>query len=88
VSTPVAERDFVAAERGTFTRLITAAKPTTYSEFTLGVTYKLQGLPEKIGTALIRPEIRYDRALNDSRPFGDGNKRGVFTFAADLVLGF
>lgn len=88
VSTPVAERDFVAVERGTFARLITASKPTTYSEFTLGLTYKLPGLPERISTAMIRPEVRYDRALNNSRPFGDGNNRDVFTFAADLVLGF
>lgn len=88
VFTPVAERDFVAAERGTYTRLITADKPTTYSEFTLGLTYKIPGLPEKVSTAMIRPEIRYDRALNNSRPFGDGNSRDVFTLAADLVLGF
>ena len=88
VFTPVAERDFVAAERGTFARLITASKPTTYSELTLGVTYKIPGLSEKVSTALFRPEIRYDRALNNSRPFGDGNDRGVFTLAADLVLGF
>lgn len=88
VSTPVAERDFVAVERGTFARLITASKPTSYSEFTIGVTQKIPGLPEKISTALFRPEIRYDRALNNSSPYGDGHDRGVFTFAADLVLGF
>ncbi|MBV8911708.1 MAG: porin [Acetobacteraceae bacterium] len=88
VFTPVAERDFVATERGTFARIITASKPTTYSELTLGTTYKIPGLPERISTAMIRPEIRYDRTLNGSRPFGNGDSAGVVTFATDLVLGF
>ncbi|GAC1346675.1 MAG: porin [Acetobacteraceae bacterium] len=88
VTNPVAERDYVAAQRGTFSRFITAAKPTTYSEFTLGVTYKIPGLPEKLSTAMIRPEVRYDRALNNSQPFGNGDRRGAVTLAADFVLGF
>ena len=88
VSTPVGSLDYVAAERGTFSRLITAARPTTYSEFTMGVTYKIPGLPETLTTALFRPELRYDRALNNSAPFGDGTKRGRFTVSGDLVLGF
>ena len=88
VSTPVGSLDFVAAERGTFTNLITAARPTTYSEFTAGVTYKIPGLPEKLTTALFRPEVRYDRALNNSTPFGDGTHRDRWTISGDLVLGF
>lgn len=88
VTTPVNNLDFVASERGTLANLITASRPTTYGGFTLGVTYKIPGLPPSISTAMIRPEVRYDRALNDSRPFGDGNNRGAFTLAADLVLGF
>lgn len=88
VSTPVAERDYVNFERGTFSRFITASRPTTYSELTLGVTYKPTGLPSPLSTAMIRPEIRYDRALNNARPFGDGNRSGVVTLAADVVLGF
>ena len=88
VNTPVAERDYVSAERGTFGRFLTAAKPTTYSEFTAGITYKPSGLPEQLSTVLIRPELRYDRALNNSKPFNDGKDRGAFTLAADIVLGF
>ena len=88
VSTPVGYRDFVASERGTFASLITASRPTTYSEFTAGVTYKIPGLPEKLTTALFRPEVRYDRALNDSTPFGDGKHQDRWTFSGDIVLGF
>ncbi len=88
VSNPVGYRDYVASERGTFANLITAARPTTYGEFTAGLTYKIPGLPEQLTTALLRPEIRYDRALNDSTPFGDGTRRGRFTFSGDLVIGF
>ena len=88
VATPVAERDLANLQRGTFSRFITAAKPTTYSEFTLGVTYKPSWVPQRLTTAMIRPEIRYDRALNDSRPYGDGRNRGVVTLATDIVLGF
>jgi hypothetical protein len=35
---------------------------------------------------MIRPEIRYDRALNGSRVF-DGHN-GQFTFGADVVIAF
>ena len=88
VSTPAGYRDFVASERGTFANLITASRPTTYSEFTAGVTYKIPGLPEKLTTALFRPEVRYDRSLNDTTPFGDGKHKDRWTFSGDIVLGF
>ena len=88
VSTPVAERDYVAAERGTFARFLTAAKPTTYSELTAGITYKPSGLPGALSTLLIRPEVRYDRTLNNSRVFNDGRDRGAFTLASDFIIGF
>ncbi len=88
VSTPVGERDYVAAERGTFSRFLTATKNTTYSEFTAGLTYKPAGVPSQLSTLLIRPEVRYDRTLNNSRPFNDNKDRGAFTLAADVILGF
>lgn len=88
VSTPVNYLDYVASERGTLSNLIVAPARTTYSEFTLGVTYKVPGLPEKLTTAMFRPEFRYDRSLNGTTPFGDGKSVDRFTFAADLVLGF
>lgn len=46
------------------------------------------GLPEKLTTALFRPEVRYDRSLNDTTPFGDGKHRDRWTFSGDIVLGF
>ncbi|MDT7953791.1 MAG: porin [Acetobacteraceae bacterium] len=88
VSTPAGSLDFVAAERGTLANLITAARPTTYGELTAGVTYKIPGLPQTLTTALFRPEVRYDRSLNDTTPFGDGKHKGRVIFAGDLILGF
>ena len=88
VSTPASYLDFVASERGTPANLITASKPTTYSEFTAGITYKIPGLPSSLSTAMIRPEVRWDRALNDSTPYGNGNHKQTFLLATDLVLGF
>ena len=88
VSTPVAERDFANLQRGVFNRFITAPRPTTYTEFTAGFTYKPTWTPSQLSTAMIRPEIRYDRAVNNSRAFNDGRDRGSVTLAADIVLGF
>ena len=88
VSTPVGSLDYINSIRGTFANLITAAKPTTYSEFTAGLTYKLPWLSDKLTTAAFRPEVRYDRALNDSTPFGDGTHRGRVTISGDIILGF
>ena len=88
VSTPAGYRDYVASERGSFADLITASRPTTYSEVTAGVTYKIPGLPKKLTTALFRPEVRYDRSLNNTTPFGDGKHTDRWTFSGDFVLGF
>lgn len=88
VSNPRNNRDYINFQRGSYSTFITASRPTTYSEFTAGVTYKPEGLPKQVANLLIRPEIRYDRALNNSRPFGDGNQRGVVTLGTDVVLAF
>lgn len=79
--------DYVNSERGFPAAVISAPRPTTYSEFTVGLTYK-PSLPAPVSTLMIRPELRYDRALNGSRPFNAGRDNGAFTAAADLVLGF
>lgn len=80
-------RDFVNLERGFPLEkgLIAASGPTTYGEFTLGITYK-PPVPEAIQTLKIRPEIRYDRALNGTQPFDDGKSDGQFTFGLDFIL--
>ena len=88
VSNPVGDRDYANVQRGTFSRFLTAAKPTTYSELTAGVTYKPAGLPGALSTLLVRPEVRYDRTLNNSRVFNDGKDRGAFTLATDFIIGF
>ena len=88
VSTPVGYLDYVAAERGTFGRFITAPKPTTYTEFTAGLTYKPSWTPSQLSTLLVRPEVRYDQTLNNSRVFNDGKDRGAVTLATDLIIGF
>lgn len=88
--------DFATAQAG-YASPLTAygtGKATTYSELTLGVTYKPAGLPAPISGLLIRPEIRYDTTLNNVKAFngpsatGAGKDTGVFTLAADFVLTF
>ena len=88
VSNPAGSLDYVAAERGTPANLITAARPETYSELTLGATYKPGFLPRRFATVLVRPELRYDRKLNGGRPYGAGHDSGVVTVGVDIVLGF
>lgn len=80
-------RDFVNLQRGFPLEkgLVTASGPTTYGEFTLGITYK-PPVPEAIQTLKIRPEVRYDRALNGTHPFDDGKSDGQFTFGLDFIL--
>ena len=79
--------DYVDSERGFPAAVISAPRPTTYSEITVGLTYK-PPLPAPVSTLMIRPELRYDRALDGSHPFAAGHDNGAFTAAADLVLGF
>jgi hypothetical protein len=67
--------------------IITAAKATTYSEVTLGFTYKVP-VPAPVSTLLLRPEVRYDYALNGTKPYNNGTASGAFTISADFVLGF
>ncbi len=86
VSNPVSNRDYANLQRGDFSRFITAPRPTTYSEFTLGLAWKPSYPP--LNTLVLRPEIRYDRTLNGSRPYNSGRDSGQVTISADAVLGF
>ena len=88
VATPVNNLDFVNYELGRPANLYTAARPTTYSEFTGGVSYTPLGMPAPLIGVTLRPELRYDRALNHSRPFDDGRDRGAVTVAADAIARF
>ena len=63
-----------------------SARPATYAETTLGVTYK-QPVPG-LNALQIRPELRLDRAFGGSRPFSAGRDRGAFTASVDITTGF
>lgn len=96
-----ANNDFIHIERGdplapdpsTF-----AGGKTTYLEVTGGVTIKpplpksITGFADSIGQSvvlMIRPEVRYDRALTDqTRPFDQLTDRDQWTFGVDVILQF
>ena len=65
--------------------VIGASRGTTYSEFTLGATWK-PSISDKLSTFMIRPELRYDQALTSNKPFN--GRSNALTIAADLVIGF
>jgi hypothetical protein len=66
---------------------------TTYGALTLGVTWKPE-VPAPITGLLVRPEIRWDHAFTDNKPFNSNpplNTKGTpnsFTFGGDFVLTF
>ena len=60
---------------------------TTYGALTVGVTIK-PPVPKPLTGLMIRPELRYDRALNGSHPFNDSSDRDMITAAMDLVITF
>jgi hypothetical protein len=60
---------------------------TTYFETTLGVTIK-PPVPKPLAALLIRPEVRYDRALNNSQPFAQHSSQDQWTLGLDVILEF
>jgi hypothetical protein len=80
--------DFIDVERGLPPKSppITGGQ-TTYGEFTIGATIKPPA-PDPIAGFSIRPEVRFDGALNATKPFIDSNQAGQVTFAVDLILAF
>jgi hypothetical protein len=79
--------DYANAQRGLPATVIGGGK-TTYGALTLGLTLKpaLSGLP--VTSIALRPEVRYDRALNGSRPFDGGTAKHQFTVGGDIVIAF
>lgn len=73
---------FTDVQEGEPTRVIPGGK-TTYGALTFGLNIK------PIKNLLIRPEVRFDRALNgDTKPFNDYNDRNMFTAALALTYSF
>lgn len=64
-----------------------SAPPTTYGEMSLGFTYH-PDLGNGVRVFELRPEVRFDRALNGTTPFNDGRNTGMFLFGGDAVIGF
>ena len=60
---------------------------TTYGAITAGVNIK-PPMPKPLAGLAIRPEIRYDRSLNNTRPFNDSSDRDQFTAGIDFILTF
>ena len=87
-----ANNGFIHAERGETQDSLDPSSlgggKTTYFAITGGVTIK-PPLPKPFAGLLIRPEVRYDRALTDQfKPFKQNTSRDQVTIGADLVLEF
>jgi Putative beta-barrel porin-2, OmpL-like. bbp2 len=89
-----ANNDFVHFERGDNLSPSFPVDPsnlgggnTTYLEVTGGVTIK-PPMPKPIAGLLIRPEVRYDRALTNTTPFNQGTKQDQWTMGFDAIIEF
>jgi len=60
---------------------------TTNGAVTASVNIK-PAMPKPISGLTIRPELRYDRALNGTHPFNDSSDVDQFTMGVDFVLTF
>jgi hypothetical protein len=82
--------DFLHFERGddtVFDPRTTFGGRTTYGAITAGLTFKPH-VPAPLTGLMIRPEVRWDRSLHDTRPFNDSSDQDMFTAAVDFVLTF
>jgi hypothetical protein len=89
-----ANNSFVKFQQGFATTVNTApGGNTTYGALTLGVTWKPE-VPAPITGLVVRPEIRWDHAFTNNKPFNNNppfNTKGTsnsFTFGSDVVLTF
>ena len=60
---------------------------TTYGAITTGVNIK-PPMPRPLAGLAIRPEVRYDRSLNNTRPFNQSSDPDQFTLGIDFLLTF
>ena len=60
---------------------------TTYGAITAGINIK-PPMPKPLAGLAIRPEVRYDRSLNNTRPFNNSSDHDQFTAGIDFIFGF
>ncbi|WP_371424014.1 outer membrane beta-barrel protein [Tardiphaga sp.] len=68
--------------------IFVVAPPTTYGEIAAGLAWKPTQLNGKSVAVTIRPEVRYERSLNGTRPYNQLTDRDQFIFGGDLIVGF
>ncbi len=60
---------------------------TTYGAITLGLNLKAPKVESPMKGIVVRPEVRYDEALNDNTtPFRDSAHKNQLTFGVDVLL--
>ena len=77
--------DLLAFERGdNFTpdARTVGGGATTYGSLTIGASVKVTD------ALTLRPEVRYDKSLNGTKPFNDSRKGSQLTFAVDATYSF
>jgi len=69
---------------------VTSGKTTDYAALTLGVNIKPPVVLPGSATLLIRPEVRYDLAVDGAKPFLDGSRQkdSLTTVGIDGILQF
>ena len=79
---------YIRVQQG-FSALIHAAPGTntTYGALTIGATWK-PTLPAPVSGLLIRPEVRWDHAFTNNKPFNAQKDDNAVTIGADAVLTF
>ncbi len=87
---PGSSTDFTHIMRGETDKLDSATSfvgPATYSEYTVGMNIRPPAFGWLKGI-IIRPEVRYDRALNGTKAYDDGTKEDQWTIACDVIFAF
>ena len=83
--------DFIDIERGKFDHIdprTVGAGPATYNEVTLGATIKVPNVPRPFASFSVRPEVRWDAALTETRAYSDSSDRNQVTIGVDAILTF
>jgi hypothetical protein len=78
--------DFVNLQRG-FPATVIGGGRTTYGALTAGLNIKFPNVNYTEAVTL-RPELRYDRSLNNTTPFDGGRSRHQLTLGMDLLIRF